>query len=210
MGMEWKRLAALFWSFFRISPVTFGGGYAMIPLIEREVVERRKWMTEDEICDVLSVAGTAPGGIGVNAAAFIGYRLAGVAGATAAVTGIGLPTFIIVFALSLLFGFFSHLPMVEAAFKGIHAAVIGLIIVAAYRMAKTAIMDKTTLILTLLSTLFLLDFHIHPILLILFGLVAGIVLAKFKEKIGLNGTEETDSPPQTKYSYADYYIGDGI
>ncbi len=89
-GASWKQLWNIFWAFFKIGPTTFGGGYAMIPVLEREVVQKRQWVNGNEMSDVLSIAGSAPGGIGVNASAFIGYRLAGVPGASVAKAFIGL------------------------------------------------------------------------------------------------------------------------
>lgn len=130
-------LFQLFWVFVRIGPVTFGGGYAMIPMIEREISAKRKWLGEEEMDEILSLAGAAPGGVGVNAAAFIGYRLAGVTGAIAAIAGITIPTFIIVCLLSAVYSQLTDQPKVIAAMKGINGAVIALILVAAYRMVRT-------------------------------------------------------------------------
>jgi chromate transporter len=210
--MDWKLLTGIFCTFVKIGSAAFGGGYAMIPVIEREVVSRKNWISEQEMCDVLTVSGSAPGGIGVNAAAFIGYRLAGIPGATAAVTGITLPAFLVILIWSMLLGWFGHQPAVEAAFKGIHAAVTGLIVVAAYRMGKSAIQDRTALIITAVTVILLLNDHMHPMLLIVFGLFIGIILVKVKERLGLKGSLKTpgESKTDTGYSYTDYYIGDGI
>src|SRR4051812_8766650 len=111
-------LSQLFWAFFRIGPSTFGGGYAMMPSIEREVVVKKQWMEDKELADMMSLAGSAPGGVGVNAAAFVGFRKAGIAGAIAAVTGVTLPTLLIVIALSVFYLLFQDNPKVAAALKG--------------------------------------------------------------------------------------------
>lgn len=135
-----RQLWDIFWTFFKIGPATFGGGYAMIPVIEREVVGKKQWISENELSEVLSIAGSAPGGIGVNASAFIGYRRAGIRGASAAVIGITFPTF---FILSL----FMQIELntkIAAALQGIHYAIVGLIVIAAIKMGKSALFDKTT------------------------------------------------------------------
>ncbi|MGI2297133.1 chromate transporter [Paenibacillus sp. GXUN7292] len=175
----------LFWLFMKIGPVTFGGGYAMMALVEREVVTKRSWLNEREISDLFSVAGSAPGGVAVNVAAFIGYRLAGALGATAAVIGIALPTFAIVLALSLSYSAIEGHPLVESALKGIHAAIIGLIAVAAHRMMKSALFDKTTVAVSLAALVLLIIFHLNPIYIILCGLVIGIIIVNVKKKLGI-------------------------
>jgi chromate transporter len=205
-----KQLRDIFWTFFKISPVTFGGGYAMIPMIGREIVENRKWISEDEMSDMLSLAGSAPGGIGVNMSVFIGHRLAGIRGAIAAVIGITLPTFLIIFLLALTFAQIEHNPKVEAALEGIHAAIIAFIIVAAYKIGKTAIIDKTTLATTLVTVVVLLQFPINPILLIVLGLFIGILFIRIKEWLGIVSNEEQGSTAEiSPYKFADYYIADG-
>jgi chromate transporter len=208
---QMKQLWDIFWTFFKISPVTFGGGYAMIPMIGREIVENRKWISEDEMSDMLSLAGSAPGGIGVNMSVFIGHRLAGIRGAIAAVIGITLPTFLIIFLLALTFAQIEHNPKVVAALDGIHAAIIAFIIVAAYKIGKTAIIDKTTLATTLVTVVVLLQFPINPILLIVLGLFIGILFIRIKEWLGIVSDEEQGSTAEIPpYKFADYYIADGI
>src|SRR5690554_4538834 len=93
----------LFWSFFKISPVSFGGGCAMLPMIEREIMTRRRWVNAEEMADAISISGSIPGGIGANAAAYIGYKVMGWRGLVAAVMGIMIPTFVIVLGLGILY-----------------------------------------------------------------------------------------------------------
>lgn len=205
--------ASIFWTFFKIGPVTFGGGYAMIPAIEREVVDKRHWITQDEMSGVLSVAGSAPGGIGVNAASFIGYRLAGIPGAAAAVVGITLPTFVIVFLLSLGFSQVDDYPKVTAAFQGIQGAIVALIILSAYNMGKSSVVDRTTLATAVCTVVLLLVFHLSPFALIVIGLVIGHLLILIKNKLGVvvRFNHEAAAAAKSKgYKYADYYIADGI
>ncbi|MCM3629638.1 chromate transporter [Paenibacillus glycanilyticus] len=212
MQTNWKErlyiLAQLFWVFVRIGPSTFGGGYAMMPVIEREVVEKRKWIAEKDLADVVSLAGSAPGGVGVNAAAFIGYRKAGMPGAAMAVIGVTLPTFVIVIALSLFYLKFQDNPKLEAALKGVHGAVVALIAMAAYRMAKAAIFDKATAGLAALALLTLLPLPVTPLIVVAAGIVIGICLILAKRKAGMKAHTEKPSSrhPGQELIYPEYYI----
>ncbi|NDI35394.1 chromate transporter [Chengkuizengella sediminis] len=197
-------------SFLKISPITFGGGYAMIPAIEREIVGNRKWLNESEMSDVLSISGSAPGGIGINAATFIGYRLYGIRGSIAAVVGMTLPTFLIIFVLGLFFSYFNDNEKVNAAFKGIQIAIIALVSYAAYKMAKTSIYDKSTFF-TLIITLFLLIYlKVPPMIVIVAGGFAGILIMKVKTHLGFIKNVTIDQKSNEQYKYTDYYMGDGI
>lgn len=193
----------LFWIFFKIGPATFGGGYAMIPILEREVVQKRKWIDAQEMSDLLSIAGSAPGGVGVNASTFLGYRMGKIPGAIAAVLGITLPTFFIVFALSAFYSFFQDQPKVQAAFQGIHGAVIGLIAVAAYRMGKNALFDRSTIVVAIGALITLLITGLNPIFMILFGLGIGILIIQAKKKLGMTTRTEKAThdhiPPTIEY-----------
>ncbi|WP_240689338.1 chromate transporter [Ammoniphilus sp. YIM 78166] len=192
--MIWK----IFCTFFMLGPATFGGGYAMIPLLERAIIEKNRWMKKEEVTDVLAVSQTAPGSVAVNAATFIGYRLAGPWGALAATVGIILPTFIIILILTTLFLSVQHSPLVQAAFLGIRPAIVALILYAAYRTAKTSILDKTTAAVAGIVLLILLLSSIHPMFVILFG---GLIGALFFKK----------EPPENKRKLdLDYYMGAGI
>lgn len=201
-------LLPLFWNFFKIGPAAFGGGYAMIPLIEREAVTRRGWVEQKEMDDLLSLAGSAPGGVGINAAAVIGYRLAGIPGAISAVAGISLPTFIIVFILSLVYTAFQDFHKVQAALQGIQGAVIALIVLAAIRMAKSALFDATTIGIAVVTVALLLFTRIDPVSIIIVGLFVGIVFIQLKRALGLNIHTEKEKKPsdQDEIKYPEYYI----
>ena len=121
-------LLALFASFLKIGAFTFGGGYAMIPLIEREVIDRRNWIARREFLDLLTLAQSVPGPISLNTAVFVGYRLRGVRGAVAALAGTILPSFGIILLIALFFTDVRQNPVVDAAFKGMRPAVVALII----------------------------------------------------------------------------------
>lgn len=202
-----KLLWSVFWVFFKIGPSTFGGGYAMIATIEEEIVRKKKWMDEEEMGDMISVSGSAPGGVAVNSAAFIGYRLGGVAGAVAAVAAITLPTFLIVFILSGLRLVFKDNIKVEAALKGIHAAVAALIIIAAGKMWKASVLDTATLVLVLASLALLLFTPLHPFYLILGGLASGMLVVLVKKKLGRSiVTEKARTEEHGDLQFPEYYI----
>ncbi|WP_338553930.1 chromate transporter [Paenibacillus sp. KS-LC4] len=198
-------LLQLFWIFFRIGPTTFGGGYAMMPMIERETVQRRQWMDEKEWTQLISLAGSAPGGVGVNAAAMVGYRQAGAAGAIIAIVGITLPTLLLVLLLGLFMRVVGDHPKLVAALKGIHGAVIALMVMAAYRMARAALFDMTTIFVAIVTLAVLLFTAINPIFVVLAGLLGGIVFTKGKELLGMKVLTEKASVRRTS-SEIEYYI----
>lgn len=207
-GARWKLLLQIFTSFVKIGPITFGGGYAMIPLIEREIVQRRGWIAERDWHDIIAVSGAVPGAIAINCATFVGFRLAGLIGALAATIGVMLPTFAIVLMLGVFFMTWQHSPLIEAAFTSIRATIIALIAYAAYKFGKFAIVDKTTLVIVPITAVLLAIAGVHPILLIIGGFIGGIVLVIVREKLGLTtnlGREDTEQSRSP-----DYFMGDGI
>ncbi len=132
---RWRQLAELFRVFFKIGLFTFGGGYAMISLIGHEVGERRGWIDGDELAEVFAIAESTPGPIAINAATYVGYRRSGVAGGVWATLGVVMPSFVIIYAISLFFERFMALSAVANAFRGIQVAVAFLILRAGLRMA---------------------------------------------------------------------------
>ncbi|MEG0788975.1 MAG: chromate transporter [Alistipes sp.] len=132
-----KTLPELFWSFFKIGLFTFGGGYAMLPLIEREVLGKEKWNIEkSEFLDLLTLAQTTPGPIALNVGVFIGYKARGYWGAVVAALGIVVPSFVIILLIAILFADIRHNAVVDAAFKGMRPAVVALILVPVLSLAK--------------------------------------------------------------------------
>lgn len=180
----------------------------MIPVIEREVVEKKQWIDEAELADMLAVAGTAPGGVGVNSAAFVGYRKAGIPGAIVSVAGITLPTLIIVIALSFLYSQIHDHPKVIAAMKGIHYGIVALILAAAYRMIRTSVFDTATAIVTIAAVCVLVMTHTYPTLIIACGIFGGIAVVKGKELAGLQVKTERSVPRRGSPEdfYPEYYI----
>ena len=136
MDSKLKKVWQLFCVFFRIGAFTFGGGYAMIPLIQREVVENKGWITDDDILNIIAIAESTPGPIAINSATFVGYKTAGFWGAFAATSGVVLPSFIIISLISLILTQFEHMQGVKYAFFGIRAGVLALIGKAWYAMFK--------------------------------------------------------------------------
>lgn len=172
----------------------------MIPLIEREVVAKRKWVKMGEVSDMFALAGTAPGAIAVNAATFIGHKVAGVRGAIVAMVGVLLPTFLLVLLLNLIFLTLKGNPHVAAAFQGIRAAVVALIAYAAIKIAKTSILDKSTFVLMVAMVVMMVVFHWHPIVVIVSGALLGIMLVKVKELLHIS-VPHNSKQPKKKESY---------
>ena len=131
-----KKLLEIFLTFFKIGGFTFGGGHAMIPLIQRETVENRKWVTDDDILEIIAIAESTPGPVAINAATFVGYRTAGFWGAAVATFGTVLPSFAIILILAFLLDNFMEFKAVQYAFMGIRAGVLALILKAFYSMYK--------------------------------------------------------------------------
>ena len=140
-AQEAKSLGMLFFTFFKIGLFTFGGGYAMIALLEEEFIQRRKWLDKDEFLDMTAIAESTPGPVAINSATYLGYKLAKVPGAATATVAVCLPSFLIIYAISLFFEQFTQLTVIANAFKGIQVCVIYLIFSAGVRMLKA--LDKS-------------------------------------------------------------------
>ncbi len=169
-------LAKLFISFFKIGAFSFGGGYAMLPLIEEEIIQVHNWLTPTEFIDILAVSEMTPGPIAINSATFLGYKVAGVIGSITATIAVVLPSFIV---MSLIFHFitkFKNSPYVEWMFTGIRPIVLGLIASAAVTVAKNTFIDiKSVIIATVLF--YIVTFKkFNPILAIVLAGVMGIIL----------------------------------
>ena len=144
-----KGYLSLFLTMLKIGLFTFGGGYAMIALLENEFVEKKKWLEKDEFLDVAAIAESTPGPIAINAATYIGYKNSGMIGSMIATLGICIPSFVIIYAISLFFDAFLSLTLVAYAFKGIQICVVYLILTAGLKMLKQ--MKKTTFNMVIIS-----------------------------------------------------------
>lgn len=176
-----KKVLRLFLVMVKIGLFTFGGGYAMIALLESELVAKRKWLEKDEFLDMIAVAESTPGPVAVNMATFIGYRQGGVAGAAFSTLGVCLPSFLIIFGISFFFDAFLSLSYVSYAFKGIRVCVIYLILSSGWKLLKT--MERTPFSLLLFGTVFsallifsLLSVRFSSVLYILLSALAGFFL----------------------------------
>ncbi len=136
MKVSVKTLWQVFWSFFKIGAFTFGGGYAMIPLIQNEAVEKQHWVTDEDILEVVAIAESTPGPIAINSATFVGYKAAGVLGSMCATLGVVLPSFVVILTLSFALQQFQEVQAVQYAFFGIRAGVLALLVKALWTMYK--------------------------------------------------------------------------
>ena len=186
MKNKWKTLWQVFATFFKIGAFTFGGGYAMIPLIQRETVDNHKWVTEDDILEIIAIAESTPGPIAINSATFVGYRTCGVLGSVAATLGVVLPSFAIIFALSFVLRQFQELKAVQYAFNGIRAGVMALLCKALWGMYKKN--KKNWASYTIMAGSFLLtaivDVSVLPVLAgcAVFGLITAKIMERKVQK----------------------------
>ena len=176
-----KKVFRMFLVMVKIGLFTFGGGYAMIALLESELVAKRNWLEKDEFLDMIAVAESTPGPVAVNMATFIGYRQGGVAGAAFSTLGVCLPSFLIIFGISFFFDAFLSLSYVSYAFKGIRVCVIYLILSSGWKLLKT--MERTPFSLLLFGTVLsavlifsLLSVRFSSVLYILLSALAGFFL----------------------------------
>ena len=170
----------LFFTFFKIGLFTIGGGYAMIPLIERDVVERNRWVSKEEFLDLLAVAQAAPGVFAVNISIFIGYKLRGVWGSIVAAIGNVLPSVLIILAIAFFFSSFSDNRVVNNIFMGLRPAVVALIAAPVFSVAKSARIGWTNVWIPVLSALLIVCFGVSPIYIIMVAVVAGILWGRVK------------------------------
>ena len=178
-AQEVKSLGTLFFTFFKIGLFTFGGGYAMIALLEEEFIQRRSWLDKDEFLDMAAIAESTPGPVAINSATYLGYKLAKVPGAATATVAVCLPSFLIIYAISLFFEQFTQLTVIANAFKGIQVCVIYLIFSAGVRMLKA--LDKSPFATGVLAAVMLVmvglslaGVSVSSILLILLSGAAGV------------------------------------
>ncbi len=165
----------LFTIFFKIGAFTIGGGYAMIPLIEAEIVTKKGWVAKEDFLDLLAIAQSAPGVFAVNIAIFIGYRLRGVRGCIVTALGAILPSFLIILCIALFFLRFKENPTVEAIFRGIRPAVVALIAAPTFNLAKAAKINRYTIWIPIISALLIWLLGFSPIWIILLAGIGGYV-----------------------------------
>jgi len=185
-GQDKKTAIHLFSSFVKIGAFTFGGGYAMIPLIQKEVVEKRKWITDKEILEIIAIAESTPGPIAVNAATFIGFKTAGFSGAFWATIGVVLPSFLMIAAVSLALRQFESLKAVQYAFQGIRAGVLALILKAFISMYKQCPRSRISYFIAVLAFLLVIVFRINVLIVIIICAVIGWAYSVMAEREAKN------------------------
>ena len=177
-----KELWELFWVFAKMGAITFGGGYAMLPILQREVVEKRNWATEEEVMDYYAVGQCTPGIIAVNTATFVGQKVGGISGGILATLGVVFPSLVIISLLAGLIQNFAHIPVVVNAFAGIQVCVCVLIFNAVRKLMKKAVVDKATaafFAVVLLGSVFL---DLSPVWFVVLAAFAGILLKNWEVK----------------------------
>lgn len=177
-----NKLLDLFFTFARIGGLTFGGGYAMLPMLQKEVVEKRKWATEEEIMDYYAIGQCTPGIIAVNTATFVGQSTAGVAGGIFATLGVVFPSLIIITLIAAFLQNFADLAIVQNAFAGIRVCVCVLVFNAVVKLWKKSVVDKKTLVIFLIVMLASYFTDITPTVFVVLAGTAGIILKNMEVK----------------------------
>ena len=174
------KILKMFIAFFKIGAFTFGGGYAMIPIIEEEVVNKQGWVSKEEFMDMLVVSQSFPGAMAVNCSIFIGYKISGVIGGVVALLGVALPSFLIILLIATLLMQFRHNYYVNLAFKGISAAVPILVLTGVVSLAKGVNRNLRNGIILVLALLALTLFKINPIIVIVTSAIYGAIFLRKK------------------------------
>lgn len=170
-----KELFDLFWTFCKIGALTFGGGYAMLPLIQREIVENKKWSTEKEILDYYAVGQCTPGVIAVNTATFIGYKLRGIIGGIVATLGVIFPSIVIILIIAAFLQNFLDLAIVQSAFAGIRVAVVALIITTVVKLIKSSIKDYLGVIIAIIAFVISAFIGLSPVYVVIAAALTGFI-----------------------------------
>ena len=168
-------LIKLFWAFLKIGTFSFGGGYAMLPFIQKEVVESNGWISMSEFTDIIGISQMTPGPVAINSATFVGYKIDGVLGSIFATLGVVTTSFILVTVINKLLDKFKESKVIKATLLGMRPILIALIIYAFFDLAKEAYIDIKSIIITLIIGVILLSKKVHPILVIVIAAVLGVL-----------------------------------
>lgn len=179
-----KELIKLYITFFKIGIVTFGGGYAMLPILQRDVVDKNKWATEEELLDYYAIGQCTPGVIAVNVATFIGYKLKGVVGGMLTTLGVISPSVIIISVIAAFITNFSEIPAVKHAFSGIRVCVCVLILNSVLKICKNALVDKWTYIIFGVVLVLAFFVNVSAVYLVIGAGFIGFIIKKFIKKEG--------------------------
>lgn len=172
-------LLNLFLTFFKIGAFTFGGGYAMIPIIQREIVEKKKLIDNEEFMDAIALAQASPGPVAVNTSIYVGYRIKGFWGAIACTMGTVLPSFIIILLVAVYFYQFRQNPIIDKIFAGIRPAIVALILAAVYKMWTKSKRSWSKLIASAIATVLVIFLGISPIWIVLAGAIISVIYHRF-------------------------------
>ena len=170
-------LLKLFIAFFKIGAFTFGGGYAMLPIIEKEVVDKNHWLTKEEFLDMLAVVQSLPGPIAINSSVYIGYKIANFWGSLICALGAALPSFIIILFLAIIFTDIQDNPTIEKVFKGIRPAVVALIVIPVIFMSKTAKITWKTIWIPIAVAVLVAYLGFSPAYIIILAAIGGILFS---------------------------------
>ena len=178
-----QRTYSVYWqsfcTFFKIGLFTLGGGYAMIPIIETEVVNKHRWIEKEEFLDLIAIAQSCPGVFAVNISIFIGYKMRKLRGALCTCLGTALPSFLIILLIAMFFHQFQDNAVVAAMFRGIRPAVVALIAVPTFNLAKSAHITLSNIWIPIVCTLLIWALHVNPIYIIIAAGVCGYLYGKF-------------------------------
>ena len=182
-----KKSLKLFIVFLKIGAFTFGGGYAMIPFIEKEIVEKNEWIKSEDIVDIFAIIQSVPGVIAVNSSTFVGYRVAGIAGALAATLGVILPSFVVISVIALFLYDFKNYPYITEAFNGIRAGVTALMVSVVIKLGKSSVKGTIPLIIAIAAFLSLTFFGAGAIPVLIIAGLSGLVITTLRNnKIQMN------------------------
>lgn len=177
-----KELWKMFFAFARIGGLTFGGGYAMLPMLQKEVVEKNHWATEEELMDYYAIGQCTPGIIAVNTATFVGQKYRGTPGAIFCTLGVVFPSLIIITVIAAFISNFAHLPLVQNAFGGIRACVCVLIFNAVTKLWKKSVKDRFALVIFLAVFLGSVLMDVSPVIFVLLAGIAGVIIKQLEVK----------------------------
>lgn len=173
-----KKILQMFVSFLKIGAFTFGGGYAMIPIIEEEVVNKRKWITKEEFMDILVVSQSFPGALAVNCSTFVGYKIGGIIGGIMGLLGVVLPSFIIILIVAAFFMQFRNNYYVDLVFKGISAAVPILVLAGVISLSKGVEKNIRNAIIIVIALIALIFFRLNPVIVIIVAAIYGAIFLR--------------------------------
>lgn len=192
-----KKLLQLYWIFFKLGIVNFGGGYALLPLLQKELVEKYKFVSDEEVIDYYAIGQCTPGAIAVNVSTFIGYKVKGVLGGIFATLGFISPALFLIFIIAAVLSNFQDIPQVQSAFKAVRATVFVLVLSAVVKLSKKSVFDIFTwgiaLVVLALSIFTEIPLFVYVIFAGMLGIFINMIKNNHKQKIEVNSKEEAST-----------------